>query len=74
MNDAAEVLDTLYTSLEAVAGEDAPVNAVFSLHIMEAVHCGSCGKMTHHQENKPASLFPQLQLFASFTPKCPRPK
>ena len=57
MNDAAEVLDTLYTSLEAVAGKEAPVNAVFTLNVVEAVHCKFCGKTTHLQDNTPASPF-----------------
>lgn len=55
MNDAAEVLDTLYTSLEAVAGKQAPINAVFTLNIVEAVRCKSCGKTTHLQDNTPVS-------------------
>jgi hypothetical protein len=53
MNDAAEVLDTLYTSLEAAAGTDAPVNAVFSLNIVEQVKCRSCNMTTHQQDYNP---------------------
>ena len=57
MNDAAEVLDTLYTSLEAAAGKHAPVNAVFSLNIVERVKCHSCDKITHQQDYNPVCSF-----------------
>ena len=53
MSDAAEVLDTLYSSLEAVAGKDAPVNAVFTLNVVEGVTCKTCSKTTHKQDNSP---------------------
>ena len=56
MQDAAEVLDTLYESLVVVAGPEAPINAVFSLNIVESVTCRACGTVTHMQDNSPVAL------------------
>lgn len=48
MNDASEVLYTLYESINGSAGESSPVDAVFGLAVREGVHC-ECGKVTHKQ-------------------------
>lgn len=48
MSDAAEVLEAIYDSLAAVLGGAQLVDSVFGLRVSEAVHCGSCGRDTHH--------------------------
>lgn len=46
MNDAAEVLLTLYNCVRAAAGE-AELDAVFGLAMREYVNCSACGLDTH---------------------------
>ena len=53
MNDASEVLYTLYESINAYAGAASPVDAIFGLSVKEGVHC-HCGKETHKQVRSPA--------------------
>ena len=53
MQDAAEVLDTLFQSIKIAAGLEAPINAVFSFNIVESVTCRACGIITHMQDNSP---------------------
>lgn len=48
MNDASEVLYTLYESINGSAGDNSPVDAVFGLAVREGVHC-ECGRVTHQQ-------------------------
>ncbi|BDA44359.1 probable inactive ubiquitin carboxyl-terminal hydrolase 54 at C-terminar half [Coccomyxa sp. Obi] len=47
MSDAAEVLGAIYDSLAEVPVGKQLVEAVFGLHVSEAVHCGKCGRDTH---------------------------
>lgn len=48
MNDASEVLYTLYESINSSAGAASPVDAIFGLAVKEGVHC-HCGRTTHNQ-------------------------
>ena len=54
MNDASEVLYTLYESINGAAGAASPVDATFGLSVKEGVHC-QCGTITHKQV-RPDSL------------------
>ena len=51
MNDAGEVLLTIYERIRALSpGAAAVVDASFGLHVSESVHCSACKKVTHLSE------------------------
>ena len=53
MNDAGEVLLTVYERIRALAlaqGLDPVVDRVFGLAVTEAVNCHRCGQTTHQNQ------------------------
>jgi hypothetical protein len=67
MNDAAELLQTIYEHIRRVAGDAGiavDVDSVFGLAVREAVQCGRCQRTT--QQSSYTQFFFNTQVCWSF--------